>query len=368
MHRIMGLVAANYSSDKFMQLTKERPVASLPFGGRYRLVDFPLSNMVNSRIYTVGLITPYMYRSIMDHVGVGKEWALNRKVGGMFILPGSIYGLKNVQGKFLLRDIIQNRAYLDRGHQDYVVVSGCNKVFNIDYRAVLEAHIANRAVITLLYKKSPENCGTKEIFFDIGEAGKVLTASEMPDKSANCFLDSFIINRDLLLKFISWYEATSYLDLVEIIIENLGHLDVFGYEFTGYMGAIDDVKSYMKCSQDLLNPEVDHELFNNKDRPILTKIQDSPPAKYWPTSSVRNSLVSTGCIIKGTIENSIIFRGVTVEKGAVLKNCVIMQNTIINKDTVLENVVCDKYTVFREGVKVFGSAEDPIVVGKGQSV
>jgi glucose-1-phosphate adenylyltransferase len=367
MKRMMGLIAANYSNDSFAQLTKDRPVASLPFGGRYRFVDFPLSNMVNSGIFTVGLITPYMYRSIMDHVGVGKEWSLNRKVGGMFILPGSIYGLKNVPGKFLLRDIIQNRAFLDRGQSELVVISACNKIFNIDFRAVAEAHVASNAQITMIYKKTAVSPESKELYLTIDATSRVKTADEVKDGEANCFLDAFIINRDLLLKCIGWYETTSYLDLTEIIIENLDHLDVFGYAFTGYMGNADSIKSYMKCNQDLLNPEVAQELFQ-QDRPIITKIQDSPPAKYWLTAYVKNSIVSSGCIIKGTVENSIIFRGVTVEPGAVVRNCVIMQNTVIRKNSTLENVISDKYAVIREGVKLFGNTNDPILVGKGQDV
>ncbi|SHI13491.1 glucose-1-phosphate adenylyltransferase [Sporobacter termitidis DSM 10068] len=367
MKRMMGIIAANYQSDSFAQLTKDRPVASLPFGGRYRLVDFPLSNMVNSGIFTVGLITPYMYRSIMDHVGVGKEWALSRKVGGMFILPGSIYGLKNVQGKFLLRDILRNRPYLDRSNFDLVVISGCSKVFNIDFQDVAEQHTASGADITLIYKKTDAACGTKELYLDVAENGEVTAAHDAPIGADNCFMDAFIMSRDLLLKFISWYEETSYLDLTDIIVENLSHLYVSGYEFTGYMGNADSVACYMRCSQELLNPEVNRELFR-PDRPIITKIQDSPPAKYWPAASVRNALVSSGCIIKGTVENSIIFRGVTIEEHAVVRNAVVMQNTVIHRESILENVICDKYAVIRPGVKLFGNPDAPILVGKGQDV
>ena len=153
MKRLMGLVCANYASDRFGMLTEERPIASIPFGGRYRLVDFPLSNMVNSGINTVGLVTPYAYRSLLDHVGNGKAWTLNRKVGGMFILPGSAYGVKNAQGKFLLRDVIRNQAYLERSRRDIVVVTACSKIFNMDFREAAEQHEKSGAVVTLLYKR-----------------------------------------------------------------------------------------------------------------------------------------------------------------------------------------------------------------------
>ena len=367
MMKMMGLIAANYLNESFAQLTKDRPVASLPFGGRYRLVDFPLSNMVNSGIYNVGLITPYKYRSIMDHVGVGKEWSLSRKVGGMFILPGSVSGLRNVRGKFLLRDIIQNRAYLDRSHAELVVVSGCIKVFNIDFKAVAERHVKSGAGVTLIYRKTTERCETKELYLDIGEEGQVVSSMEMPDGAGNCFMDAFIINRDLLLKLISWYEETSYLDLMEIILENLSHLAVGAHEFKGYLGNADSVRCYLRANRDLLDPEVNRELFR-PDRPIMTKIQDSPPAKYWPSAEVSNSLVSSGCIIKGTVENSIIFRGVTIEERAVVRDSIIMQNTVIRRDSILENVICDKYAVIRPSVRLYGRPDDPILIGKGQDV
>ena len=153
MEKMIGLIAANFTDETFGELVQMRPVASLPYAGRYRMVDFPLSNMVNSGVGTVGLVTPYMYRSLLDHVGVGKEWTLSRKVGGMFVLPGSIYGLKNVHGKFLLRDLQQNRVYFDRGGNSQVVFSGCCKVFNIDYRKVVEYHVKNHNDITLIYKR-----------------------------------------------------------------------------------------------------------------------------------------------------------------------------------------------------------------------
>lgn len=367
MKKMVGLISANYQNDSFAQLTKERPVASLPFGGRYRLVDFPLSNMVNSGIYKVGLITPYMYRSIIDHVGVGKEWSLSRKVGGMFILPGSIYGLKNVRGKFLLRDILQNRAFLDRSQSELIVVTGCIKVFNIDFNDVAEQHIKSGAGITMIYKKISEKCETKELYLDVGREGQVLSAHESISGEGNCFMDAFIINRDLLLKLIGWYAETSYLDLIEIIQENLNHLAVHGYEFKSYVGNTDSIRCYMRVNRDLLDQTVNRELFRT-DRPIMTKIQDSPPAKYWPSSEVRNSLVSSGCIIKGAIENSIIFRGVTIEERAVVRNSIVMQNTVVRRDAVLENVICDKYAIIRQGVRLFGNSDDPILVGKGQDV
>lgn len=367
MKRMMGLVAANFSDTSFGQLTQERPVASLPFGGRYRLVDFPLSNMVNSGIHTVGLITPYMYRSLMDHVGVGKEWALSRKIGGMFILPGSIYGMKNVQGKFLLRDIIQNKIYLERSRRELVVVTGCNKIYNIDYREVAAQHEASGADVTLIYKKSYVPTEMHEQFLTISENGRVTEINKEPGNDANCFLDAFIINLDLLLNFINWYDALGYMDLIEVLEENLDKVKIGSYAFNGYVGAVNGLKSYMQVSRELLNENVRKHLFV-PERPISTKVQDSAPAKYMPSSKISNSLVATGCIISGTIENSTLSRGVVVEKGAVIRNCVIFPNCRIGAGAVLENVICDKYVTIKDGVTLLGSTEKPIVVSKKQEI
>jgi len=365
---MMGLVATNYAYETFGQLTAERPLASLPFGGRYRLIDFPLSNMANSGITTVGLITPYMYRSLMDHVGVGKEWTLSRKVGGMFFLPGSIYGLKNIRGKFLLRDIIQNRVFLERGGRDLVVVSAANKLFSIDYREVARQHEELGADITLLYKSNyvPID-GERESYLELSNSGRVTRIAEGRADGDNCFLDAFIIEVELLLQFLTWYESMGYMDIMEVFAENLDKMNVRGYAFNGYVGNVSGPESYMAVNRDLLKREVRSDLFP-EDRTVNTKVQDAAPTIYAPGSRVRNSLVTTGCAIEGTVEDSILFRGVHVAPGAVLKNCVIMQHCEIGPNVELENVICDKYARFRGGVRISGSTDMPIIVSKGQQV
>lgn len=365
MKRMMGLVCTNYSEGDFGMLTEERPIASIPFGGRYRLIDFPLSNMVNSGMNTVGLITPYMYRSLLDHVGNGKAWSLSRKVGGMFILAGTIYGLKNTQGKFLLRDIIQNRAYLERTRRDLVVVSGSSKIYNIDFREVAEQHEKTGAVVTLLYKHIDSGANVQDMDIICDSRGRVTGIRRTGPGPANRFIDAFVIDRELLLKLTDWYSALDYLDLIEIIQENLDKLAVYGYAFGGYVRAIDSAADYMAASMDLLNPKVMEELFMGKRR-ISTKVQDAPPAKYSSGAKVRNSLVSTGCIVKGTVENSVIFRGCTIEEGAVVRNSVVMANCMIAKDVLVENVICDKYVRIGGGASLSGSVEKPLIVTRKQ--
>lgn len=365
MKRMMGLVCTNYTSGDFGLLTEERSVASIPFGGRYRLIDFPLSNLVNSGINTVGLITPYLYRSILDHVGNGKAWSLSRKVGGMFILPGSIYGMRNTHGKFLLRDVIQNKAYLERSRRDLVVVAGANKIFNIDYRAVAEQHEKTGAAVTIIYRKVEDGAGLVDLNPACDENGKVTAIGAAAPGPVNQYMDSLIIDRELLLQITEWYSALGHMDLMEIIAENLDKLAVYGYEFKGYVKAIDSAAAYMEASMELLDPEVQHELFLGERR-ISTKVQDAPPVKYFPTSKVRNSMIATGCIIKGTVENSIVFRGCTIEEGAVVRNSIVMPNCTIEKDVLVENVICDKFVRIGGSAHLSGSVEKPLVVTRKQ--
>jgi len=364
MKRMMGLVCTNYSDDDFGALTEERPVASIPFGGRYRLVDFPLSNMVNSGINTVGLITPYMYRSLLDHVGNGKTWSLNRKIGGMYILPGTVYGIKSARGKFLIRDVTHNKAYLERSRRDVVVMSATSKIYNIDYRDVVEQHERTGAVITLVYKRMP-NDAEKALDVICDERGRVTSLQEVEHGNICQFIDTILVDRELLLKFTDWYQNLGHLDFTEIIRENLDKLPVYGYEFKGYMKSIDSAADYMAASMDLLKPEVMQELFMG-EHGILTKVQDAPPVKYFPSADVRSAIIATGCIVKGTVENSIIFRGCTIEEGAVVRNSIVMPNGVVHSGSLIENVICDKYVTIGEGVHLSGNAEKPLIVTRKQ--
>lgn len=365
-HNILGLVSCNYTNDAFGNLTAARPVASIPFGGRYRLLDFTLSNMVNAGMRTIGIITPYYYRSILDHLGAGKEWSLNRKSGGMFILPGSIYGLKNAQGMFLLRDIIGNRSYLDRSTADFVLLSGSSKIYNMDLRPFFEAHQASGGGVSLLYKHIGDATGRKGLFLDV-EGDSVTGIRQEAVGQADCFMDCLLIDRRLLLNFIDWYQTIGYIDIMDIIAENLDSLRVGAYAFGGYLGQIDSIGDYMNCSLDLLREDVRRELFYGSGK-VYTKVQDTAPAKYAAGARVVNSLVPTGCIIEGTVENSILFRGVKIGKGAVVKNSIIMQKCEIGPDVVLENVICDKLVKISSSHKLFGRPAKPLVLAKQSEI
>lgn len=342
MERLIGLVSANYSGNDFGKLTSHRPIAAIPFGSRYRLIDFPLSNMVNSGITSVGLITPHLYRSIMDHISSGKEFGLSRKTGGLFILPGSTYGYDLGRGKFSIKDLKGNMVFFTRTIFDRVVISACSKIYNIDFRVVENTHNSNNANITFCYKKVSE-AAVGEFVLEVNDIGKIKNIRKLKkkEKNVNLFLDAFILDKDVAIKLIEWYKDNSYMDLIDAIAENISRLSLYAYEFKGYVKAINNINDYMDASKELLDDNVISELFMG-ERLIHTKVHDAAPVKYFDTAKVSNALVGTGSKIKGNIENSIVFRDTIIEAGAKIKNSVVMQKCYVGKNSVLENVILEK--------------------------
>ena len=360
----IGVISSNYTNEDFGRLTEKRSVASLPFGGRYRLIDFPISNMANSGMTTVGIVTPNYYRSILDHVGVGKPWGLARNTGGLFLLPGTVYGTRETGSRFLLKDMIRNEAYFERAKEDYVVFMDSSKVMNLEIEPFIEAHEKSGRDVTLLYVKTENHKGAHYLTID-EETGAVTKITDENDYNENRFLDAFIMSREFLMNLCKWYGARSNMDLMDIIGFNMDKFSVGAYEFKGYVGIISDVADFMRVNMDLLNIDVRMELFGNPERMICTKIQDAPPALYETGAKVKNSLVASGCIIEGTVENSIIFRSTHIKPGAVVRNSIVMLHTVIEKGAYIDNLICDKYVTVSEGVHVSGGRERPIIAGKG---
>jgi glucose-1-phosphate adenylyltransferase len=367
MDGVMGLICANYNTDDLGTLTEDRPLASLPFGGRYRLIDFVLSNMVNAGIRTVGVITPYMYRSLLDHLGAGKDWFLDRKLGGLFILPGSIYGFKHMSTQFLVKDMIRNLDYLVRDAKDYVIITTANQIYNMDYLGLVEAHAKTGADVTLVYRAENPAKWDRGLFLDLNfekRITKMVRVSATEDKLPPAlFADCMILSRLQFVNLIGWYQAVDHMDLTDVLTENLGNLQIYGHEFTGYLGRVDSIDSYLKCSMQALLPENHEELFFSR-RPIYTKIRDGVPTRYCSSSNVVNSLIPNECMIKGRVENSVLFPGVSVEADAVIKNSVIMQRSNIGRSAVVESVITDKFVTIGDGAIIMGSNDHPLVLKK----
>ena len=366
MKDLIGLVCTNYDGTGFGPLTADRPVASLPFGGRYRLIDFPLSNMVSSGITSLGVITPYMYRSLLDHIGGGKPWGLGGKTNGMFVLPGAVYGRRTFNSKLQLRDLLVNRPFLERSGDVRMVIASTSRIMKIDYDKVATFHDHIGADITLVYKKNFATPGDPySPALELDEDGRVIGVSYSEAKPCNCYLESLIIDNQLLLNFMTWYSAMDYMGIMDLVAENLKQFKVYAYEFDGYVGAVDDLKGYFYRSMELLDPAIAEELLG-VEKPIATKTQDYPPTKYAATAKVSNSLIASGSIIEGTVENSIISRSVYVGPGAVVRNCVLMPSTEIGREANLNYVICDKRAKVADFVTLAGTHDAPFAMGKQQ--
>ena len=361
MERVIGIICANYETHDLGCLTQERTIASLPYGGRYRLIDFPLSNMVNSGISTVGLITPYKYRSVIDHIGAGKEWQLDRKNGGLFILPGSLFGVTSSEARFMIRDLKHNLIYLKRSAADYVILTASDVVYNMDYRDLLEQHVQSGADITMLYHEAVED-GPHDLGLEL-DGDRVTSFLHGIKKGENIFRGCFVISRELLMKIVSWYSAVDFMDIFEALEPELGKMDLRAYRFGGYIRTINNIQDYYIHSMELLQSDVRKELFSSM-HPIMTKVQDSVPSKYIKGCTVRNSMIPAGCVIRGTVENSILFRGVKIGEGAVVRNSVLMQSCVVEPGAIVENAILDRKNIIKTGTVVKGSPENVFVMEK----
>jgi len=368
MSKAIGIIACNYRTDSLLGIAMDRPIAAVPFGGRYRLMDFALSNMVNSGLRTVGIITPHLYRPILDHLGAGKDWYLDRKTGGMFILPGTRHGIYPRYRKFALKDFVKNIEFLERDNADTIIISGCNNIFNLDYTSVLRNHEEKEADLTLIYKEldlevEEDSYG---VVLKVDENNQVVGlegVQSQVSKNVKYFADLIIMKTKLLRDILKGHEDNDDMDLMDVLEENIQSLKILACPISGYFGRIFSIQSYFQRSMDMLNPSVRDELFMGTYR-IHTKIKDNPPTKYGAWSSIKDSLVSSGCTIHGNVTRSILFRGVQVEAEARVSNCIIMQNCVIGKGAVLENVILDKHGQINTKSVIKGKNNLPVVLNK----
>ncbi|MDO4808196.1 MAG: glucose-1-phosphate adenylyltransferase subunit GlgD [Coriobacteriales bacterium] len=361
MPKAIGLVTCNYTTASKDDVFSGRPVASMPYLGRYRLVDFALSNMVNAGIRNVGMIMPNNYRSLVDHVGSGKDWDLDRKNGGLFIMPGTAFGTSRTGARFLIRDLVQNREFFTKNSEKYVVLSTANFICNVDVKKLIADHEASGANITVLVKKASCDGNIDVVTFDV-EDGRVTSMHQGVKFGEYAFLDYAVIERELLLELIDSFSAIDHLDLFEALNAEYGRFRVQIAEFDGYMKPIFDKPSYFKANMDLLDPEVLAELADA--RPIKTKAHDNPPAKYEPGCKVSNSLIASGDRIYGAVQGCVCGRNVIVEEGASVRNSVLMQGVVVKKGAKIENAIIDKNNTVPEGTELRGTDGDILYLKK----
>lgn len=366
----IGIVFSNLHEENVPELVRKRTLASVPYGGRYRIIDFTLSNMVNSGITTVGIMVSNNYRSLIDHVGSGKDWDLARKDGGLILIPPFSDRL-DLSYTTRMEALVSLRGFLGKRKEKYVVLADADGIAKLDVSDVLKYHEEKKADITLVTHTHEVERLNDFILVNANENGRVsevkIAPHLAPKTTAETFINVMVLNRQFLLDLVEDAVVRGYTSFEnDIILKQLNSLNIYRYEFKGYYASIDSMASYFKHNMNLLKKEIRDELF--ADRDIYTKVRDSAPSKYGESAIVHNSLISDGCVIEGTVENCILFRGVKVAKGAVVRNSIIMQDTIIGANASLNCVITDKNVVITDRRNLSGCEELPYYLQKGTMV
>ena len=375
---VAGLIFSNIHNSSVPELTSVRTIASIPFGCRYRLIDFPLSAMVNSGITKVGVIAHNNYQSLMDHIGTGKDWDLARRSGGIRILPPYITAYNSANGGKLyttrLEALMGVTHFIAKCSEDHIVLSDCDNVCTIDLKDMIRSHEKSGADMTILTRtvKSGDILPSEDatsVACDVN--GRIVSLSACTNNFDEAEISTNIIvaKRTFLLDIINDAAAHGYTRFyLEAIANRLEHSRIMSYHFDGVFLQIGSLVSYYKASMELLGADVRDELFNSPERMVYTKLRNSSPTVYQNGSSVKNSFVADGCCIEGTVENSIIFRGVHVSRGAVVKNSILLQDTYVGADTTLNCVITDKNVVIRDGRTLSGHESMPFFLSKGSMI
>lgn len=376
MKNTLGIIIGFDSNNDLRELSEHRPVASVPFGGRYRVIDFMLSNLVNSGCYQVGVLMRDKYQSLMDHLGSGKDWDLSRKRGGLMLCPPNAFAPKSsplVTENYhtSLEALGSVSDMLQKSKCEHVVVCGADIIANIPLDEAMREHKKSGADVTIVCTKNTDG-GPFDMFLNLSPRHEVNDIRNGDNAGGKCKYKSlgiYIMKRKYLLDLLSdcvTHNLHSFERDAMQHVFNRGD-SIQAYVFDKYVAKIEDVKSYFSASMDMLDKDIRDQVFL-KSRPILTKIHDSAPTYYGEDAVVSDSLIADGSRIEGTVENSIIFRGCNIAKGAVVKDSIIMQSGIISEGVELSYVVTDKGVTVRENRKMMGHATYPVAIAKNTIV
>lgn len=369
--KALGIIFPNTYDNLVPELVHQRTMASVPFFGRYRMIDFALSAMVNAGIENITIIAKRNYYSLMDHVGTGREWDLSRKRGGLNLVPP--YAQANTKvyhGRVgALGSIIH---YLEQQKEKYVILSDCNIACDVDVAALIEHHEKSGANVTMVYEKAeiPKAIEGDNYTFTIDATGRIteIRTNDYRPGIQNLSMNITLMDREELIAMVKDAQVHNlpYFER-DILAPSLNVLHINGMECKGYRARICDMKSYFNENMRLLDADNVAALFP-QNRPIHTKVRDEAPVRYAMDSKTSNCIVADGCVIEGEVENCVLFRGVKISKGAKVKNCVLMQDTIIEKGVEMEYIVTDKDVVVSQDKKIRGDKNFPVFVEKGTIV
>ena len=364
-NNVLGIIFSNMHDEELHELTTLRTMGSVPFGGRYRMIDFTLSNMVNSGINKVGVVTKSNYQSLMDHLGSGKSWDLSRKRNGLYILPP--FGRGNAIYSSRIEALSGISSFLRNSNEDYVMMTDCDIALNFDMQEMIERHIKSGVDITIGYKIAPLPKNRKDtMVLHFGANERITSIDVDPELKGDCCfsLNIYVMRRDLLEHLVAEAVSHSSQSFVRDIIQaHVGINTMMGYQISEYAGVVDSLASYFKVSMDLLKEPVRNDLFN-RNRPVYTKVRDNMPTVYGLGSLAKNCFVADGCVIEGEVENSILFRGVHIGRGCKVKDCILIQGTEVGEKCTLSYVITDKNVIIKPERTLIGFDTYPVFIGK----
>ena len=364
MKTVMGIINLQEDNSLVRELADRRAVESIPFAGRYRLIDFALSSMVNSDIQNVGIMLPDSPRSVLDHLRSGKDWDLARRHDGLFYLPAAVE--KDVARKGDLKNFYHDLDYFEHSSQRYVLLAGGSFVYNVDFRELFRFHQNTDADITMIYYTAAEENMGRNVVVETAENGLVTDIAEKPAiyDGSKVAMGVYLMEKRVFVDMVRYtYEHGGQDLLMDGIIRRAVDYNIYAVGHDGYVAHVDSTAAYYKANMDILQPRIWEELFMGENS-IYTKAKDEVPVQYKATADVKNSLIANGSVIRGEVENSILFRGVTVGKDVKIKNSIIMQKCDIQDGALVENVICDKNVVITKEKWLKGAQSYPLIVTK----
>ena len=373
MKNVMGVIYTGEKDSFLRELTLMRAIAAVPVAGRYRVIDFIVSGMVNSGIRNVGVIMQKNYHSLMDHLGSGKEWDLHGKNDGLYILPPFLTRDNVGVYKGSLDALHSNMNYLRRSRQEYVLLCNSLMLFNANFQDMFQKYQDSGCDVMMMYSRRPDLQRPEYgVYVDVDSDNRVKDIEIDPTtpRYPNTGMEVMLMRKSLLIDLVDRGAAHGYHDLVRDVMQRLvrdAGLNMCGYEYKDVCFRLDSVQSYFKMNLAMLDLDVRHSLFP-EDKPVYTKVRDQLPARYLEHAKAVNTMVADGCIINGTVEHSVLFRGVKIDKGAHVKNCVLMQDCHIESGAQLENCILDKQALIKTGSRLIGPSAYPIVISKNMVI
>lgn len=370
--KALGIIFSDIHEWGIAELTAKRTVASLPFAGRYRLIDFCLSNMVNSEIFKIAVVTKSNYQSLMEHIGSGKDWDLSRKSGGIMIFPPYVTDENDGLYRGRLDALRRMRDFIQETDAEYIVLCDCDSILNIDYRDVIDWHRENGADISALYtnRETQPEFSRHSLIYGMDADQRITKILIHPEVSGEypVGLGNWVMSKETLLDFLDRSVIEDVSRFSEMLKFECERLKIMAYRHDGYSAHIESLPSYVRHNMEMLDTGKMRSLFYNNQPPIYTRVRDSVPTKYGNDAHVSNSIIADGCQIEGTVEDSIIFRNVHVAKNCIVKNCILMQNTVVGEGTCLNWVVADKNVSIQPERNILTYENAPFYIGKNKKI